>query len=85
MDEAAQRIARQWGDNIRSLRIGGGTRTKPAMSQSALADRLCVTATTIWRWEHGLVPPPLEFQLRLASAFRVAPALLFPLPQVIPS
>lgn len=80
MDEAARRIAKQWGDNLRSLRIGGGTRTKPRWTQQAIANDVGVTATTIWRWEHGVVAPPLEFQLRLSTFFDVAPALIFPLP-----
>ena len=55
----------------RELRKTNGAR---AWSQQALAARLGVSASTVWRWEHGLSNPTVANLRRLARELDVSPA-----------
>ena len=76
----AQRIAEEWGNRIRTFRVGRGDAHRPQTSLEDLAAAIGVHATTVMRWERGEVVPRLEFMLALADYFCVPPATLFQLP-----
>lgn len=73
-------ILTRWGANIRSARGGDGrARRNGGLSQPQLAALVGVNASTISRWEAGLMEPDRTHKAALALALGVSVADLFPL------
>lgn len=73
-------LGRQWGERIKSLRIGSGTPSHPNMTQQQLADAVGVTNVTVSRWETGQTLPRPRHQIAVGRALGVPPSSIFVLP-----
>ena len=70
----SQRLARQWGDNVRRRRRAA------FVTQGALAERLRRDQSWVSRVERGQATFTAEAMLALAAVFEATPAELFPWP-----